>query len=467
MGKRPTGSPALDQYLEQVRNIEWSSSSLGAIQSWPQDLLQLVRVMMLDTEPRLMLLGSQNWMIYNLAYASLAGDDHLTPGLPWTEGWLGQLEIRDICLLESAKGTDTPYVLKDHHVTFMRNGFLENAVLNATFIPLSREDGFYVSISDKTDAHIGGTRRSTLDAPRAKSPSSLLTEGRTESEKPAAEQATCEQLACKQELECREKKPRPISKGRALSKPRTFKQGPQAERDEEDVFRMRRIIEGVSVSILEHLPDGSLVYANDSYFKLSGIPRESAGTPEYSFMAHIYPEDYDRTLAEWVTLCHGIPVNFETRWKAPRNAYGEDYRWVLLISEPVIDEHGTVISMFGCMTDISAHKRAEEERRRIEGRFFAFIENVPVVFCYVAPSMDLHLHLTGCIYGKQRKSDDIRQRELFQVVGTPACGAEGCPLGAYCIRRRRAYRHRGVERSHFWQKHHRSISLENLVAGPW
>lgn len=410
MGKRPTGSPALDQHLEQVRKIEWSSSSLGAIQSWPQDLLQLVRVMMLDLEPRLMLLGSRNWMIYNLAYASLTGDDHPSLGLPWTTGWPGQLEIRDINLLETAKGTDTPYVLKDHHVTFMRNGFLENTVLNATFIPLSREDGFYVSISDRTEAHAERTRESTLGAPRAKSPSSPLTEGRIESEQVAAEQATYEQLACRTELECRDKKPSAINDGKSLSKPRTSKQGPQAERDEEDVFRMRRIIEGVSVSILEHLPDGSLVYANDSYFKLSGIPKETAGTPEYSFMAHIYPEDYDRTLAEWVTLCQGIPVNFETRWKAARNAYGEDYRWVLLISEPVLDEHGTVISMFGCMTDISAHKRAEEERRRIEGRFFAFTENVPVVFCYVVPSMDLHLRFTGCIYGKQRKSDDIRQR---------------------------------------------------------
>lgn len=410
MGKRPTGSPALHQHLEQVGKIEWSSSSLGSIQSWPQDLLQLVRVMMLDPEPRLMLLGSRKWMVYNLAYASLAGDDHPTLGLPWTKGWPGQLVIREIDLLESAKGTDTPYVLKDHHVSFMRNGLLENAVLDATFIPLNSEHGFYVSISDKTKARIERTRESKLGTPRAKSPSSPPTEGRTDGPQAPAEHATYQQSACRKPLERREKNPSNISEAKSLSKPRTFKQGPQAESDEEDVFRMRRIIEGVSVGILEHLPDGSLVYANDSYFKLSGIPKETAGTPEYSFMAHIYPEDYDRTLAEWVTLCQGIPVNFETRWKAPRNAYGEDYRWVLLISQSVLDEHGTVTSMFGCMTDISAHKRAEEERLRIEDRFFAFTENVPVVFCYVVLYMDVHLHFAGCIYGRQRESHDIRQR---------------------------------------------------------
>lgn len=69
-----TGSTDLDNHLSLIRNVEWPAE-LGPMASWPQDLLQLAHVMMLDAEPRLLLIGSENWMLYNTSYAkSVAGD---------------------------------------------------------------------------------------------------------------------------------------------------------------------------------------------------------------------------------------------------------------------------------------------------------------------------------------------------------------------------------------------------------
>ena len=51
------------------------------------------------------------------------------------------------------------------------------------------------------------------------------------------------------------------------------------------------------------------------------------------------------------------------RWKAPVNAYNEDYRWVIAACMPLMDEDGTVTSILGCITGIEAQKRAESQTR--------------------------------------------------------------------------------------------------------
>jgi len=160
-----TGSTVLDQHLEHVRRFDWASTSLGPLSSWPTDLLQVAHIMMLDPEPRLLLLGTRNWMIYNPAYATaVAGDKHPELlGQAQAEAWSevdasvieAPNEIRDAGFL--------PETTYEYHVPLMRNGFLEECVLTWTTIPLAGSlTGVYVSLTDVTEAHVAERRKRTL-----------------------------------------------------------------------------------------------------------------------------------------------------------------------------------------------------------------------------------------------------------------------------------------------------------------
>jgi len=68
-------------------------------------------------------------------------------------------------------------------------------------------------------------------------------------------------------------------------------------------------------------------------------------------------------LEKWNDLILGNVTTFEMRWKAPFNAYGEDFQWVLAAGIPIADESGAVTSIFGCITNIGPQKRAESQTR--------------------------------------------------------------------------------------------------------
>lgn len=165
-----TGSAELDEHLELVRNVDWSSTEPGSIASWPRELLQLAHVMMLEPQPRLLLLGRSNCMLYNPAYArDVAADKHpramgMEQNLVWPEV--------DNAVLDAPNQTrdsesSLPRVTENYHVDLMRNGCLETRVLSWILIPLARFadsnlSGVYVSFSNVTEAHIASTRSDIL-----------------------------------------------------------------------------------------------------------------------------------------------------------------------------------------------------------------------------------------------------------------------------------------------------------------
>lgn len=159
-----TGSVELDQHIANIQQVEWPAE-LGPLSSWPKDLLQLAHVMMLDPEPRLLLLGSENWMLYNLAYAkAVAGDRHPEiQGMRQVEAWSAGIEASVIDAPNSVRKTGLSGSTHNYHVPLTRNGVLEEVVLTWTLIPLAGDViGVYVSLTDVTDAHVTERRRKTL-----------------------------------------------------------------------------------------------------------------------------------------------------------------------------------------------------------------------------------------------------------------------------------------------------------------
>src|SRR6202047_5656284 len=59
-----------------------------------------------------------------------------------------------------------------------------------------------------------------------------------------------------------------------------------------------------------------------------------------------------------------------------RRADGE-YRWFLVRSVPLRDEHGSIVKWLGSSIDIEDRREAEEALRQSEERFAAFMDNLP------------------------------------------------------------------------------------------
>ena len=59
-----------------IRKYDWSQTSLGAINAWPQSLKAATSIVLNSPVPMVMLGGEDGFMIYNDAYSAFAGDRH-------------------------------------------------------------------------------------------------------------------------------------------------------------------------------------------------------------------------------------------------------------------------------------------------------------------------------------------------------------------------------------------------------
>lgn len=109
-------------------------------------------------------------------------------------------------------------------------------------------------------------------------------------------------------------------------------------------------------------PSGVLMEANDRFFEMTGLPRESQY--ELSWM-DIIVESSIKTMEEgWHQLTSHLPwageLQLQIRKARPTNLHGEaiDY-WVMFIAQPEIASDGLLRSVMGSITDISKIKRAQ------------------------------------------------------------------------------------------------------------
>lgn len=164
--------------------------------------------------------------------------------------------------------------------------------------------------------------------------------------------------------------------------------------------RMLRIMELSEIAVYDFDPSGKLIQANAAYFSMTGHPQDSWG--DMSFVDCIYPEDLPMVMEHWNALCRGTPVTFELRWK-PKMDFSSTPpsmlapKWAFAAAVPDVDENGDVKTISGCMTDIDAQKRRQEDAikraealeraRASEQRFEKFAEFAPVSMYTTDPNM--------------------------------------------------------------------------------
>jgi two-component sensor histidine kinase/PAS domain-containing protein len=80
--------PATSKMSQLIRQMDWSKTVLGPMDSWPSSLNLLVNVMLASGFPMAVRWGSEFVMMYNDGYAPILGDKHpWALGLPFDEVW--------------------------------------------------------------------------------------------------------------------------------------------------------------------------------------------------------------------------------------------------------------------------------------------------------------------------------------------------------------------------------------------
>lgn len=118
-------SAAMPRHVQFARNVDWASTSLGPIESWPGALRGMCNLIMASPHPASMYWGDDLVAIYNEAYILLAGQKHpwlmgQSYRVAWSEIWDA---VKDVFANAKSTGQAT---MKDDDCLFMkRNGYLE------------------------------------------------------------------------------------------------------------------------------------------------------------------------------------------------------------------------------------------------------------------------------------------------------------------------------------------------------
>src|SRR2546425_2093637 len=147
------------------------------------------------------------------------------------------------------------------------------------------------------------------------------------------------------------------------------KRADEALRQSED--RLRLVINTIPTMAWSLLPDGAVDFVNERWLEYTGLSLEEA-LEEANRIVH--PQDLPRVMEKWIVdVAAAEPSEDEMRL---RRADGE-YRWFLVRTVPLRDEQGNIVKWYGTSTDIEDRKRAEDALRESEGRFAAFMDNLP------------------------------------------------------------------------------------------
>ena len=119
---------------------DWSATSIGPIESWPQSLKSTLGLILLSPAPLVMLWGEEGIMLYNDAYSVFAGRRHPELlGSKVREGWPEVADFNDHVMKVGLAGGTLAY--RDQELTLSRHGKPEQVWMNLDYSPVLDESG--------------------------------------------------------------------------------------------------------------------------------------------------------------------------------------------------------------------------------------------------------------------------------------------------------------------------------------
>jgi signal transduction histidine kinase len=128
------------EMAQRIAEFNWSDTALGPRSTWSASLLAAVRLVLASPSPLVMLWGRAGTMVYNDAYAFVAGGRHpFLLGKPVEVGWPEvasfNRHIIDTCL----EGGTLTY--KDKQLVLYRRGHPEDVWMDLSYSPVVEDDG--------------------------------------------------------------------------------------------------------------------------------------------------------------------------------------------------------------------------------------------------------------------------------------------------------------------------------------
>ncbi|KAH0046442.1 putative histidine kinase HHK19p, partial [Aureobasidium melanogenum] len=157
----------VDRDLRLLCNKDWSSTSLGPMSSWPQDLLTLIYVAMLSPQPQLFFLGTEQIFLYNTAYGSILRDHHpayFAEPFATLDRLQPQAGALDQIVKDATEGSRS--AVQTDKLTFLDNGGeTEEVFLTGTMVKLPPHlPGYHSTLNDTTPSVVTRRRNEFLTA---------------------------------------------------------------------------------------------------------------------------------------------------------------------------------------------------------------------------------------------------------------------------------------------------------------
>jgi signal transduction histidine kinase len=164
-----------------IREMDWSRTPLGPIESWPQSLRSSVSMLLPSKAQIILFWGPSLVAIYNDTYREIFGTKH-----PWALGQPARKcwsEIWDVLgpLLEGVVNTGEAFWANDHPFSLERRGYTEETYFDISYDPVRDETGkvggVFCIVRETTGRVLGERRLQTLRDLAARSAEARTQEG--------------------------------------------------------------------------------------------------------------------------------------------------------------------------------------------------------------------------------------------------------------------------------------------------
>jgi PAS domain S-box-containing protein len=423
-----------DPVMLLANSFDWSATELGPIADWPVALRSAARLIMTSAAPMALLIGPNGVMLYNAAYAPIAGGRHPSAlGSSVLQSWPEVAEFNRDVMRRVLAGE--ALVFNSQPFVFHRNGAPEQVWLNLDYSPVLDEDGSGLAVlAIVQETTMGVVAEQALEESREKLDLALTASGMvgtwdwnisentvTADDRFAALYGVTPGAAAVglpietflsgihpddrqrviSEIGDALKSPGPVrfeyrlsahdnaperwvvasgrvitdAGGKAVRLPGVVvdvtEERRVAEQLVESELRFRTLADTMPQMVWSALPDGFHDYYNARWYEFTGVPPGSTDGEGWNGMFH--PDDQERAWTAWRhSLASGDPYRIEYRLKH----HGGAYRWVLGQALPIRDASGRITRWFGTCTDIHEERLAQEEREIIAQELSHRIKNI-------------------------------------------------------------------------------------------
>lgn len=282
----------------------WSGAEtpLGPPPQWPERLKSTLQLVLASPTPMVMFWGESGLLLYNDAYAVIAGAKHpAILGCNLLEAWPEVTELHDEVMRTVLAG-GSPLSYRDLPLVLHRNGVAEDVWLNVDYSPIFGDSGAalgVLAVVTETTALVGAQR-----------------------ERDAAEQAL--------------------------------------RRREQQLAQVQKIgkVGGLEVD----LRDGFRNRRSPEYLLIHGLPPEAEHESHEDWVRRIHPQERSMVESHFRETVSGTARDYQIEYRIVRPSDGA-VRWISALAQIERDESGRALRLIGAHLDITERKEAEAQQR--------------------------------------------------------------------------------------------------------